>query len=422
MAITGDSFRAERQEAWKARPPGEYDTGDVPRFLKALESDDRLERSNAAEALSEIRPVLPVVVPALLVALGDSDAGYNSAQGLASISLLDGSIVPSLVEILQSAEGKAPYWAVVALEEIGWENDTTAIPAVITALVEEKEGGLRIAAAKAVAGAGPVAVDAVPRLVKIASGEEDSWDCKCAVIALGRIGPQAAAALPLLTRMFDSRHEYRIDVARALWRIDPSQAARLVPELVVELEGELSPGKDGSITNEFLSAVELLGQIGSEAQAAVPVLKENLWGWRRFDVAWALWRIDPGQLDMVMPVFADCLYCFAPPEGDRITRLGEEPWNKYPNERSFKFPFTTRVAAFGALWQIHPDRRGAMAPLLIALLREWGQQKVLKRLEAETRSAIPALEDLIGSEPQRDIGLLAREALRKIKTTDPGRW
>ena len=222
--------------------------------------------------------------------------------------------------------------------------------------------------------------------------------------------------------MFDLRHEYRIDVARALWRIDPSQAARLVPELVVELEGELSPGKDGSITNEFLSAVELLGQIGSEAQAAVPVLKENLWGWRRFDVAWALWRIDPGQLDMVMPVFADCLYCFAPPEGDRITRLSEEPWNKYPNERSFKFPFTTRVAAFGALWQIHPDRRGAMAPLLIALLREWGQQKVLKRLEAETRSAIPALEDLIGSEPQRDIGLLAREALRKIKTTDPGRW
>jgi hypothetical protein len=74
------------------------------------------------------------------------------------------------------------------------------------------------------------------------------------------------------------------------------------------------------------------------------------------------------------------------------------------------------------LWQMYPDKREALRPFIVALLREWETEKVLKKLTPETRAAIPALAEIEKDSAQPELRLLARAALRKIATTDHGRW
>ena len=400
------------QQWEESRFTPEHGVEDVPQLLQLIKHGEKSERWNAADDLVEIRPVLPEVTPALLDALGDSEAGYLAANGLAVISLQDESIVPQLIKVVDAGSEKARYWATVALEEIGLENAKSAIPAMIDAL--SGEGDLPTSAAKAVAGAGPDAVAAVPQLI-VMTDDGTTWDCKCAIIALGRIGPQASEAIPTLTAMFDAGHEYRFDLARAIFRIDPSQAQKLIPELIHQLENQRSPeGKNREFTNHDYSAIDLLGEMGPEAAAALPILKANLKGSARLEAAWALWRIDPGMKDTVTPIFTRVLTSSEPKE-DRFHQQSK-------NSSGFDHSFTSRLEAFGALWQMHPDRRAEMNPLLVALLHEWETSKVLKSLSSETRTAIPALESFIKQGRDSEKVLLAREMLQKIKTTDPGNW
>ena len=401
----------------------EHDPSEIPKLIRSLKSGDKTRRWNAADALCELGPLTPEVVPALLDALSDSESGYLAAQGLAVISLKDESIVPSLIEILRTGEREATYWAAVSLEEIGLENAKAAIPLMIAKL--ESEGDIKVTAAKALAGAGPDAREAVPQLIKLlATG--DSWECKCAVIALGRIGPQASDALGPLGAMFDSGHDYQIDVARALWEISPAQAPRVVPTLIAELESQRNPGKpNNQMDNSFFSAVELLGEIGPRASAAIPILRTNLQGGAKYDAAWALWRIDAALLDDMTQVLVRVMRT-STAQPNRLDRLAQgsklariEFGIRNP---SFNFSASTRMAALGALWHMYPGKREALSPLLVSLLQEWESEKVLIELSPDTRTAIPALEALLEKANPPDLQFLALEALRKIKTTDPGEW
>ena len=59
---------------------------------------------------------------------------------------------------------------------------------------------------------------------------------------------------------------------------------------------------------------------------------------------------------------------------------------------------------------------------IVLMLREWETSKVLKKLTPETRSAIPAIEELRIESADSDLRFLATEALRKIHAADPGNW
>jgi len=386
------------------------------------------ERSVLERELREAsvpRPVPSEVIPGLLDALGDSDSGYDAAGVLAVMSLQNDSVVPGLVDVVRRDRGKARYWATVSLEEIGLRNAVTAIPLMIQGL--GTDGDLPVSAAKALAGAGPLAVDAVPQLIRLAENG-DSWERKCAVIALGRAGPGAQQALPVLNGMLDSEQEYRIDVARALWKIDFANAGKVIPVLIEELEGQRNPkGTNHRIDNDFFSAMELLGEIGPKANTAIPILEANLKGGARQAAAWALWRIDPSYSETVtlqMTGYLESSIC----EEDRLDRLSGKSGNlwasvKPAGKEVFHGALDTRMAALGALWHMHPERREELIPVLIALLHEWETAKVLKKLTADTRSAIPALESLAEDESSDlELKLLAREALQTIRGTDPGRW
>lgn len=401
----------------------DHEPVEIPKLIHSLKHGDKTARWNAADALSEIGAVTPEVVPALLESLADSESGYLAAMGLATMSLKDESIVQKLIEILRTENGKASYWAAVALEKIGLENAKPAIPLMIQKL--GSAGDIKITAAKALAGAGPTAATAVTHLQKLTE-TGDSWECKCAVIALGRIGPQALDALGPLGAMFDSGHAYRMDAARALWKIDPAQSLRIVPVLIAGLESQRSPGKPNKpMDNSFFSAMELLGEIGPDARAAIPILRTNLRGAAKFDAAWALWKIDAGLLEEMTTILASFMETSVT-QPNRLDRLAQGSklarLDLTSRDSSFDYSISTRMAALGALWQMHPEKREALSPLLVALFGEWEREKDLNELSSDTRTAIPALENLSGESNPPDLRILAREALQKIKTTDPGGW
>jgi len=176
--------------------------------------------------------------------------------------------------------------------------------------------------------------------------------------------------------------------------------------------------------NDFYSAIDLLGEIGPKAQAAIPILKTNQRGGAWIHAAWALWRIDPVFSDAVTPLFVKFLASKTPP--DRLDRMAQGSTFARralaPREDIFGRPFGPRLAAARALWQMHPEKRDALRPFILALLREWGREKVLKELTPETRTAIPALTEIEKGSAQPKLQLLARAALRKIATTDYGEW
>jgi hypothetical protein len=108
----------------------------------------------------------------------------------------------------------------------------------------------------------------------------------------------------------------------------------------------------------------------------------------------------------------------------RIVRL--DTWRK---SISFSDPGASGISpssglvACGMLWQLYPERREDLKPVLIALLCEWREVKGLSSLSPNLRKAIPALEGLLESQSAPgETRRFAMEALQEIRTLDPGNW
>lgn len=403
-------------------PPAAPSAAKIRKQLIALKTGDGIERWNAADELAKMGPVSPEIVPSLLEALGDSEAGYLSAMGLATMSLKDDSILPSLVQAMKSKNAKEEYWAAVAIEEIGLVRVNDAIPLMAAALSRTGDD-ITVTAAKALAGAGPVAVSAVPQLLQVATGN-DVWAKKCAIIALGRIGPQAREAIPKLVAMFHGETNFKIDVARAIWKIDPSQGVKIVAFLTDIIKSQRDKGgPNRTMDNNFFSALELLAEIGPAAIGAVPVLKSNLQGGARISSAWALVQIDPSLKESLTLVLADSLNPVHTVD-DRIQRLatGRKGIISSVGQSTGVYP-SDGLEACGMLWQIYPDRRDDLIPVIVALLCEWQKVRGLSAPSPDLRHAIPALEGLLENRSlPEEVQMIAMEALQNFRTLDPGNW
>jgi len=418
--LTSEAWRAGENNATggtgRSTPRKVPGPEEIQALVRRMQKND-LTRFDAADALCELGPSTPGAVQDLLGLLGVPEAGYSAALGLAVMSLRDETIAPALVDIVRSGKDlppKAAYWAMVGLKQIGLAKAKAAIPVVIGALAGDDE--LRREAVEALAGAGPDAMAAVPQLIEVAANEKD-YDSKWAIITLGRIGPQAREVAPALTRMFDANHKYRIDIARALWKIDPGQGAKLIPAMIREVESQRNATRPNRrMSDDFFSAIELLGEMGPAAMAAVPALRQQLQGGARFSAAWSLWRIDPTSADLVTPILAGFLEQPAP----YINRLDRLAVRARWKALAFTVPFDRRAAAVGALWQIHPEKRAELAPVVSTLLREWAKEKARNEWTADTRTLVPALEDLLQRPAPDELRWMTLEALQKINTTDPG--
>jgi HEAT repeat protein len=119
-------------------------------------------------------------------------------------------------------------------------------------------------------GADPKVV--VPVLLEGLRDERGQYNRIMSAQGLGGLGPQAKEALPdLNAALKDPDALVRVHAAGAIWKIE-KRAEAVVPALTDALTG----GEDRNASAGRVPAVHYLGQIGSEAKAALPALLK-LW-------------------------------------------------------------------------------------------------------------------------------------------------
>jgi HEAT repeat protein len=263
----------------------------VPRLVKALKAPDVVVRRHVVYLLGSVGSEARPAVPGLITALADSDpqTRFHAARALAEIGP---EAVPALVETL-SKPGMAETRCLAALA-LG-ESRPASDQAVATLVegLQDPDSAIRGAVESALAHIG---APAVPALAVALKNRQVS-----AARALGKIGDQAAAALPeLLAALRGPDKALRVEAHDALVRL----GASAVPALAEALKS--------ADLRTWHSISLALGKIGPPAAAASPALVEGL---KHADsnirilAAGALTKIDPTH-QAARAVFAEALPVF----------------------------------------------------------------------------------------------------------------
>ncbi len=329
-------------------------------------------RGEAAFALWSIAR-RPEAISVLAEALADPNefAGGTAASHLGAIGPEAKPAVPALIRALDDKRFVVRGSAANALGKIG-AGAKDAIPALLHA-----PGPRTAIFAIPAAAVGP---DAVPALIAGLNdpGDGPRWT---AAEALGRIGPEARAAVSGLTRMSTSaRATDRVVAATALWRI--SRDGRVIPVLV-----EAARPAEGRGLGDRYAALDVLGEIGPAAGEAVPALIDQLAAeseTNAYKVAEALGRIGPTAGAAIAPL-------------ERISAHSEDE--------------SLRTAADLALWRITRGEKG-LAALIKELqggtdLAKSNALSTISQIGREAGPAVPAIADLLRDEHQDLIGVVA---------------
>jgi HEAT repeat protein len=207
--------------------------GAVPGLLKALEKEDTKNRHLVVKALGLLASKSRDLLPALQTLLGHKEKGLREAAADAL-----GGIDPKAKE---------------------------AAPALEKALGDD-EAGVRLSAARAlysILGAEALAV--IPVMTQ-ALKDEDAERRRDAAGVLGDFGAAAKTALPALTpSLKDPDGGVRSAVAWAIARITGGQATQRAIEVMIAALKDKEP-------RARQDAARLLGDVGSDARAAIPAL------------------------------------------------------------------------------------------------------------------------------------------------------
>lgn len=241
----GEPFHDGRSATWwesMLQSPDPIDQAQIPERLTTADALPVVEsllgsrresvRIHALLVLGKMGPAAKPTIPALLRSLDDADRHVRSAaaQSVASVGQDDARVCSALMARL----------------------DTEDRDLVIRPLSRFK-GQAR---------------DAVPMLVKIMNGKHPSVVRWNAARTLGKIGPDAAAAIPdLIAALTDADDHVREHSAEALGDIGPLSTAA-VPNLTAMLTDP--------ITLIRRDAVRSLGNIGEASRPAIPEIEKLL--------------------------------------------------------------------------------------------------------------------------------------------------
>jgi HEAT repeat protein len=250
----------------------------------------RLVRDDVAEALGRIGRTAAPALPKLRKMLHSDNDEENVAivaQAILRIDPNDKEALPTLIALVNNAEENGNgEEALAALEELG-SAAADAVPAIKSAL-RNKTYTVRSQAAEALATI--AGKDAVPVLIEQMKWEqrtgnerrsqekakppsereywfdEDIEVCQSIATALGRLGSDAAPAVPTLAAfMGNAELSSKDDAIEALGAIGPA-AKDAVPQLTKEL--------DDADADTRKITVAALGRIGPAAKAALPRLRQ----------------------------------------------------------------------------------------------------------------------------------------------------
>jgi HEAT repeat protein len=278
----------------------------LPDLIPLLAGENLQMCGGAAQAIHVIGPEAKEAVGPLLELLAKDEPFTRRAAiyALMGIGPEAKAAVPALTEALTHEDFHTQYWACRALREIGPEAQSS-VPVLLKLLREGLPSNPRYAAsvrrhaAQALGGIGPgigtEARDALAEALKdpIDPVRED------AAIALGKLGPFAKPAVPALEEALDKGpFSARVRAAKSLWLIT-GETERAVDVLIGEL-GDFNWG---------LLAAQVLGEIGPQANKAVPRLVELFQAvdpYQRVAAADALLRIDP-ESKVAVPALKELL-------------------------------------------------------------------------------------------------------------------
>lgn len=238
----------------------------VPALIALLKHPERAISNEAVTALHKIGPAAAPAVPALteLVRTARPYEAEMAAFALEHLGPDAAAAVPALAERLGKRDGSSEVFIIAALGEIG-PAAAAAAPALLAYLDSKPNPDMETRTLQALGRVGPGAV-AVPALTAQLNNADERC-CGAAAYALGRIGPAAKDAVPVLTSLRDdSRPSVRLLVRFALAKIagEPNLGAELIDEL-----WHVGLGEDFQASYPQKSALaEAIALLGADARAA----------------------------------------------------------------------------------------------------------------------------------------------------------
>ena len=287
---------------------GEAAAEAIPPIIRLLRTEDRNLRSQAAGVLGKFGPSARVASAALLVALDDEkDYVRKSAEdALNAVSPIESETADEALEALRHGDISQRLAAICDLVRPGSTaqqkiHSKTRVEALRMALGDPAPN-VRATAAAALGRLGRQAEEVAPALLatmkdkmpevrvlsatalgRIAPGDEKAIETlglaltedpdvnvrNAAASALGWMGPQAAAAGPVMIRALNDRDgTVRVHVIVALGRIGPADGSFAT---VLKTIAEQDPSADFRIW-----AIRALGLIGAKSNIVVPTLLKML--------------------------------------------------------------------------------------------------------------------------------------------------
>src|SRR6266851_287895 len=252
--------------------------------LKFLKNKDPRVRRAAAANLGRLGAEAKFAIAPLRQRLTDADPKVRCGAATA-LGEIGPAAVEEMIQALALPDKLVRREAVWGLAKIGKEA-APAIPSLARALAD-RDASVRKGAARSLGLLGRSARLAIPFLIR-ALGATDLLFCRMAAWALGQIGSAAVDAL--ITALSHHDKYVRREAAWALGQIGPDAAAA-VPKLIAILKTDLEDSCEPrppklqahqdteviyfhpiSDTTLRANAAQALGQMGSKAMSAIPVL------------------------------------------------------------------------------------------------------------------------------------------------------
>jgi HEAT repeat protein len=238
---------------------------DVARVLKSP-ATPALSRLTALDALSQIGPGHPVVIPTLIAFAGDeteSELRRAAIEVLGMNGPAASSALPVLVRALDDPDENVRREAATSLGKLG-PNGEPAQFALLERLAFDEIPAVQDAAATALAAIGPAVG---PQLLPLLESD-DAEIRRRVLVTVGAWGVNARAWQPSVQTCWDDpAPAVRLAALEATWQItrrgEPI-ARRIAAELTVE---------DRQLR---IAAVRLLSRLGAEGKSAEPMLRELL--------------------------------------------------------------------------------------------------------------------------------------------------
>jgi HEAT repeat protein len=268
---------------------GPADTAAVPVLVRALPYEPPHVQRTVLAALEQIGPSAKAAVPTLRSLLKTSRVKTASgaktrvyvARALVWIDSKQGKVAaPALKAALTDSD---PHLRVAAAEGLVRADPTQAKAAVgvFKAALRSRDTALRISAAEGLAQAEPSQTKAaVAVLTEVIRRSDDStseqvlarYDRARAIAALGRLGPRASDASPLLLGALKPAGCYdAADLALALVRIDPAHTEAVFARLTTLSK----PSNPGRVRGDWLE-VEAREHLAKEMQRVGPQMVQAL--------------------------------------------------------------------------------------------------------------------------------------------------